>query len=261
MAVSKSSEKFWAGSGAPAQLYLCLAILTLRTVGLTQNDVLGWLHCGKVTLVEVERWFRSLTFSEAEHLCSDISLREKAQKAIAEAIAESDEQGLHLAMKVGTTSADDILQHYRSDYLEKKAQKGELEPREAKHLSELAQTAEVLALRIGRLLRYRGEEYEVHGNVLDGLSFWRKGTGQPVSMTIDPLSESRYDTDQGTDEYLAGCLLLHYEDGFGRLPFEGWRDATRDNVTQGMLTNLLLLSHSEHLSLCASCPSCEAIRS
>jgi hypothetical protein len=255
MSVSKSSEKFWAGSGTPTRLYLCLAILILRTVGLTQDSVAGRLNCGKQMVGDVELWFRGLTFSEAEQLCSDVSLREKAD----EAISKSEEMDIDLAMKVGKTSANDILQKYRGDYLEDRAPKGELEPREARHLNELAQTAEALALRIGRLLRYGGKEYEVHGNVLDGLSFWRKASGQPVSMTIDPLSESRYDTDQETDEYLAECLLVHYEDRFGRLPFTDWREATRDNVSQVILRNLLVLSHSEHLSFCASCPSCKAI--
>jgi hypothetical protein len=116
-----------------------------------------------------------------------------------------------------------------------------------------------LAHHASRLLRHKDQQFDVSGNVVDGLDFWWKDTGQLVSESSDPLSEYRYAQNNQIDEYLARCLLAHYEVRFGKLPFSEWRQLTKDRASQQLLDNLRLLNHSEHLKACASCPSCQAI--
>jgi len=134
------------------------------------------------------------------------------------------------------------------------------DPRLMKHFDELAGTAKVLAHHAQRLLRYRDNDVEAYGNIVVGLSFRRKTTGQRVSETVDPLEEFRYAKEHRVDPYLAECLFAHYEDTFGKSPFASWEQVTMENVAKELFTNLSLLSHSEHLRFCPSCPSCKAIK-
>jgi integrase len=128
------------------------------------------------------------------------------------------------------------------------------------HLDQLAHTAQILAHHVGRLLRYKADDnVSVLGNMVAGLSFWRKSSGQPLSETIDPLGEWEYEKEHPLDAYLASCLLAHYRHCFGPSPFQTWEEATLENVGPELLQNLMLLSHSEHLRFCPSCPSCQAI--
>jgi len=128
------------------------------------------------------------------------------------------------------------------------------------HLDQLAATAQILAHHVGRLIRSKADhDVSVLGNVVAGLTFWRKSSGQPLSETIDPLGEWQYEKEHPLDAYLAGCLLAHLCHRFGPLPFPTWEEATLENVTPKLLQNLVLLSHSEHLRPCPSCPSCQAI--
>jgi len=138
------------GSEPPAPLPQCLAILILRVLHFTQEDVISNLHCAKLTVVEVERWFKELPLQEAESLCGDPSLRDKANKIISEIDAEEEKIDLPTAMSVGKLSKEDILCHYKgSEYLESKAQKpAGIDPAVAKakeeHLTEVRSLIEQL---------------------------------------------------------------------------------------------------------------------
>jgi hypothetical protein len=134
-------------------------------------------------------------------------------------------------------------------------------PQFMKHLDELAKTSKILTHHASRMLRYKSDDdIETSGNITMVLRFWRKSTGQPVTETIDPLAELQYAKQHRVDSYLLKCLFAHYEDRFGKLPFAHWEKVTIENVAQTLLDNLVILSYSENLSFCPSCPSCKAIK-
>lgn len=129
-----------------------------------------------------------------------------------------------------------------------------------RHYDDLAQLAEVVAHQVFRLLRYRSDDnVEALGNIVEGLSFWDKRTGQPVSENIDPLEEFEYEKAHPIDRYLAGCLLAHYKGKFKGLPFTAWEKVSMANVNQELLDNLKLLQYSQAFELTPDCPVCRAL--
>ncbi len=146
-------------------------------------------------------------------------------------------------------------------YSEQPTKETTSDTRMIKHLDELAETAKILAHHVRRLLIRRGDnDIEAHGDIITILRFWRKSTGQLITETIDPIQELVYAQQHRVDPYVAKCLFIHYEDKFGELSFSGWGDVTMENSDQTLLNNLLMLSHSEILSFCPSCPSCKALK-
>ena len=151
MSVSNSFQKFPTGRGSepPTRLCFCLAILILRTASLTQDHVATHLRCGKATIVDVEKWFRELPFSQAEALCSDLSSIKSAQALVVE--SKSEEVLLTVdAIRVGTISGDAILRHYRgTDYLQHKGAKSHLSGyKETRHKREIRESAKALVAEI-----------------------------------------------------------------------------------------------------------------
>jgi len=109
-------------SQPPAPLPHCLAILILRVLHFTQDEVIEELHCAKLTVGEVERWFKELPLQEAEILCGDPYLRDKANKLLYKTGVESAIIDIPTAIRVGNLSKEDILSHYKAtEYLESKA--------------------------------------------------------------------------------------------------------------------------------------------
>jgi hypothetical protein len=168
------------------------------------------------------------------------------------------------AMKVARISPEDILEHYRAtEYLESKAEKLLDNPRLLKHFDQLAQTAEVLAHNVQRLLRYTDKEVVVHGNIIEGLFFFMK-TPYLETGSIEPLEEYEYEKQHPVDSYLADCLFAHYENECGKLTFKSWKEvgeAGKENATQELFKDLVRLSHSERIRFCPTCPSCKDIAS
>lgn len=100
----------------PVPYNTSLAVLILRTANLTQDETASILHIWKLKIIEIEKWFRDLPFTEAENLSRDSSLLEEARAII----GKSDEIDTKFAIKVGTITGQSILRQYRSDYFEKR---------------------------------------------------------------------------------------------------------------------------------------------
>jgi len=252
-------------SQPPLELHQRLAILMLRVLHFPQDDVADLLHHSKLTVKTVEDWFGEVPLREAQIICNDQSLKEKAEKIIVK-LEDIDKQA---AMRVAKISPEDILQHYRAtEYLESKALEQEgIEPAVAsnleRHFDDLAQTAKVLAHRIKVLLQHKDKysNLEKMGNLIMEDVFQSKGTGVLFlgPMDIHPLEEYRYDRESAVDPYLAKCLLFHYLSQFGKLPYAGWEELKIDSTSEKIRNNLLVLAHSENLQFCPNCPSCKAI--
>ena len=84
-----------------------LKVLILRTLGLSQEDVAGVVHCAKQSVVEAERWFRDSPCGELSALLDDQRIRR---------LVGRDFPGMELAsadlIRAGQMTADDILLHY-----------------------------------------------------------------------------------------------------------------------------------------------------
>jgi len=134
------------------------------------------------------------------------------------------------------------------------------DPRLMKHLDELAQTADLLAHQVNRLLRYKDyDDIEVMGDILGHLWFWRKSNGTIVAESTYQNEEFVYAEQPPIDPYLARCFYIHYEYRFGELPSEGWNQLSRANVCPEIVDNLKFLAHGG-LKPCPGCPICKEIK-
>ena len=97
----------------PDGLDKCLLILLLRTVDCSQDAVASMVHCHKLRVGAVERWFRELTQEEAARLCDDQAIKRIAGREL----VSLEEVSHEVLIKAGQVAGDDILRHYREDYL------------------------------------------------------------------------------------------------------------------------------------------------
>lgn len=257
-------------SEPPTHLPKLIAILKLRVLQLTQDEVCSILHCGKAQVVEVEQWFKKAPFEQAMSLCTDENLRKKANTMLKESISEGGEFDIvALAMEVGGVSVPDIMRHYRpTEYLKTKAQKkagiDELFVAALReHYDELAQASELLVARIEGMLCHK-EKHVKSGDLVQFISgnvFESKATGTLLPGRPQPEEEHLYKVFPRVNLGLTACLLAHYKDHFGKPPFSGsWEKAPIDKCNMKLAQNLRMLAQDKDFKFCADCPRCKAIK-
>jgi hypothetical protein len=182
------------------------------------------LECATARTKQVEDWFKALKLHDAQSLCNDPFLREKADKII----RESGEMNMEIAMRAAKVSPEDILSRYRAiEYLESKALNQEgIEPAVAKalqsHFDDLAQIVRVLAHRTQLLMEESVGNIE-GGNIVEGLIAWpRLGRATPH---IDGV-----DMQQPIDPKLAQDLLSHFNQQYPNLALKSWKDVTKKSA-------------------------------
>ena len=84
-----------------------LKILILRTLGLSQDDVAGLLHCAKQTVVNADKWFANCPQGEAFALVDDQGIRRLVGRDFPDM-----ELSPNQLIKAGQVTGDDILLHY-----------------------------------------------------------------------------------------------------------------------------------------------------
>jgi len=110
----------------------CLAIAMLRAIGINQKDTAKYTRCANQTVVDTEKWLREEDYHRVARICDDQSIKKMvATEAIYWGLKEEN------LVKLDRLTQDDILRHYRADYLETADVSG---PRFLKH------TADVLSL-------------------------------------------------------------------------------------------------------------------
>lgn len=100
----------------PTSLKRCLAILMARTVGLDQKATARHTRCADQTVVLVEKWAREADYTAVVLLCDEQTMKHMVSKEMS--FWELDNDTL---LKLDRITGDDILQHYRKDYMEHKA--------------------------------------------------------------------------------------------------------------------------------------------
>jgi hypothetical protein len=107
----------------PADLDKCLAILILGTSGCSQDAVASIVHCWKRTVGKVEEWFKDpgqLSYRQAAELCSDTAIKSVVNLYL----VPEEEVDKKLLEKATCVTGDNILRHYRTDYLKPKEPAG-----------------------------------------------------------------------------------------------------------------------------------------
>lgn len=239
----------------PTDLHECLAILTLRTLGSSQEETASIVHRHKSLVSMVEDWFsKELTYPEAVKVSEDMAIKSTVHILL----VPSEQIKPETLVKAAQLTADDILRHYRKDYVKERVKKVRGRPMEL-HLAQLANIAEILAHQVNRLVRYKDDDdIEAMGDVLGHLSFWRKSNRAKVTEGTDPIEQFRYENQHPVDPHLAQWLYIHYEHRFGKPLFKEWNQLSTGNVSSEMVDNLKLLAHGG-LKPCPNCPICEEI--
>jgi len=240
---------------SPTHLDRCLAILILRTLQFSQDEVINVLHCHKQLVSMVDRWFsEELNYPAAVKVCADIAIK----SALHLFLVPSKDIDPETLVKAAQLTADDILRHYRKDHIKEEIKKVENKPMEF-HLAQLANIAKILAHHAKRLIDYTDDDdIEDRGNVLGHLTLWRKLNNTKVTEGTSASDEHIYDEKHPIDPYLATCLYTHYIYRFGKLPFEKWNNLSMRNVRPKIVDNLERLAYAG-LEPCPDCPICKEI--
>jgi len=90
-----------------------LSILVLRCLGCSQDVTRSILHCRSESVVEVEQWFTTCPLDTAVSFCDDQAIK----RLVGREFPVLEEISSELLVKAGQITADDILRHYRQDYL------------------------------------------------------------------------------------------------------------------------------------------------
>jgi hypothetical protein len=85
-----------------------LMILVLRAVPLSQETVSLEVACHKGNVVEMERWFRSLSFNRAARFANDEAVNRAIERNLAGGLLKESDQ-----KKARKMSWEDVLRHYR----------------------------------------------------------------------------------------------------------------------------------------------------
>jgi hypothetical protein len=118
----------------PTDYEKCLSILVLRTLNLSQDEVASTVRCGKLTVSDVEQWIRRCPLVEAINLCDDQAIK----RLVGRDFPGMKEISGEILVKAAQLVGEDILRHYREDFLAKQPAPDPL-MREAKrkHILEL----------------------------------------------------------------------------------------------------------------------------
>jgi hypothetical protein len=112
----------------------CISILALRTLDCSQDEVANILHCSKRIVGEVEQWIEHCDLDEAVHVCDNQALR----RLVGREFPSLEELSPELLIKADRLTGEDILRHYRADFIHPLPKQDTLMiEAEKKHLSAL----------------------------------------------------------------------------------------------------------------------------
>ena len=188
--------------------------------------------CGKGTVYKIRKLYNEgklepyLTYLQQSPIADEPKTEQTKDSNVAEILQEQASVELDIAIR---TSQDLVRQRLNE------------------HFDELAAIAKRFASRVQKLLycKSEGAEYFVSGgNIIDGL----RVVGAPF-LDWEEITG-------GIKPHLSRCVFVHYEDKFGKSPYDYWEDVTTENVTQETADNLLRLAHSNAFNPCPKCQVC-----
>jgi len=121
------------------------------------------------------------------------------------------------------------------------------------HFLKLAETAEMLGSNIKKLYEWPGR-YPESADIVNGGSLTNIIMDDPSSLST-PVRQRSWELER-VDDYLAKCLLEHFNHEFPDMSLDGWQQIDIKTVGQDIAEKLLLLAHSKSLEFCPRCPVC-----
>jgi hypothetical protein len=90
-----------------------LLVLVLRTLGKSHDEVRSMIECAKEKVGKAERWIKSLPLDEAVKFCDN----EAVKRLVMRKFPGMDETSPADLVRAGQLTGEDILRHYRPDYM------------------------------------------------------------------------------------------------------------------------------------------------
>ncbi len=225
-------------------------VAILRCLKKTHDEVADILSIGKPKIGRIEVWLRTEQLELVEGIIEDHDLK----KVVEDQLSDMPDIVPRDIARAARVAADEILQYYRTDYLQ--SSRKEL----SKHLDAVKKTAEIWIRLLERLYNFKDEPIlkEFQG-IATSVIAWSKWTGNPIMGGIEAGTEYKYEKQDDVDPYLANSLWMHYKDGFGELPFSSWKKLTVKDINQSLLGNMRTIAHGRILKSSPSCAICKAI--
>ena len=169
----------------------CLAILILDSVGCSQDDIAGILHCAKLTVGNVEIWFKELRREESLSFCNEQALKSAFWMNIIPSDQEISREKLACAAQA---TRDYILMHY-GKLKRKQPEQPLLMPLPQQHYARLSDAATLLRLNIKEV---KQRKRVLVGNIIRGHIARPKVNDNRPQIQLNDV-----------DKVNAECLLSH----------------------------------------------------
>lgn len=221
----------------------CLAILILDSVGCSQDEIAGILHCAKVTVGNVEKWFKELRYEASISFCHEQAVKNAFWMQIIPSDQEISRDKLACAAQ---TTNDYILMHYGKRH-KKQPEQPLLVPRSQQHYARLSDTAELLRLNIKEVKQRKGA---LVGNIMRGHIARPKVSDNRLQIQLKDV-----------DRLNAECLLSHLKATYPEFEeIENWEYVnTREaihSISGDMMKKLKLINHG--VALKGTCEICRS---
>lgn len=230
----------------PTSLNRCLAIVVLRTVGISSKETARLVRCADETVGNVENWIRKEDYSNIAGLLKDQDIRQMvARELVYLAISKQD------IAKLAQLTGNDILREYRRvEYLQMERAP---DTRALKHFDELAEVARTLCDVQQFILSY--EEGETF-SVIESPTIAGFFTFQPVPRKRPILSAfagSGVSVEYPEVEYFLQHLLQELPD----LGLKDWRGLVKSSLPEDVVNRLRYLGNTAKFTFCPKCQVCE----
>lgn len=129
----------------PASVEQIQLVAVLRILGGSQDEVASELRIGKMKVEAIEYWIKAESLRHVEAIFDDQPLK----RVVGRELPSYEEVEPSVLVRAGQVTGDDILRHYRDDYLGQQQAPAEQPPyAETPHRQKMRELAKALAERI-----------------------------------------------------------------------------------------------------------------
>jgi len=210
-------------------------VAVLRLLDRSQDYVASALHIAKRQVGNIEDWIKAGRLESVEAVFDDQALK----RTIGRELPILEEIEPHILIRAGQVTADDILQHYRTDYQTQARKSGRPPNKKRKqHFKDLSVTALILASSF--------EDYlDNFRDVIRDMAPYRTVEDAVVSGWFN------YEFEESDLN-----LLDHLKGEFTELVnINDWGDLTTDNISDDFVARLKLKANQRDFSV-GKCPAC-----
>ncbi|MFC1977376.1 hypothetical protein ACFLWS_03815 [Chloroflexota bacterium] len=192
----------------------CLAILILGSVGCSDEEIAGILHCAKATVGNVETWFKKLRYQESLSYCHEQAVKNAFWLQI---IPSDQALSKDKLARAAQATNDYILMHYGKRH-RKQPEQPLLTPSSLQHTIRLSDAAGLLRLNIKEV---KQRKRVLVGNIMQGHIASPKASNNRSQIQLKDV-----------DRFDAECLLSHLKVTYPE--FEGIENWERVNTREAV---------------------------